>query len=93
MNTKISDLSTGYVKRVKLLASMLHEPDIFIWDEPFSGIDKIFLPKLFTKIKALSSEGKFFIIASHNSQINSFEFPDSSKFIIINNKIIFDYEK
>ena len=74
-NLQISELSTGFVKRVKLLATMLHNPNLFIWDEPFSGIDKNFIPKLVNKIKALSlEENKFFLITTHISEIKSFDF-------------------
>jgi ABC-type multidrug transport system ATPase subunit len=91
LNLQISELSTGFVKRVKLLATMLHNPDLFIWDEPFSGIDKNFIPKLVNKIKALSTgENKFFLITTHISQIKSYNFTDSSEFILENKKVVDD---
>lgn len=90
-NLQISELSTGFVKRVKLLATMLHNPNLFIWDEPFSGIDKNFIPKLVNKIKALSTEeNKFFLITTHMSEIKSFDFTNSSEFILENKKISSD---
>lgn len=90
-NLQISELSTGFVKRVKLLATMLHNPNLFIWDEPFSGIDKNFIPKLVNKIKALSlEENKFFLITTHISEIKSFDFTNSSEFILENKKISSD---
>ncbi|MCI2230033.1 ABC transporter ATP-binding protein [Polaribacter sp. MSW13] len=92
MSLQISELSTGFVKRTRLLASMLHNPNVFIWDEPFSGLDKNFVPKLICKIKTLSKENKSFLITTHISQIKPFDFPNSAEYKLINNKILFKNE-
>jgi len=88
LNHKISELSTGYIKRVKLLAAMLHKPNIYIFDEPFSGLDKNFIPLLFKKINILSKQGDYFLITSHLLQIQTFNFHKSANYEILNGKIV-----
>jgi ABC-type multidrug transport system ATPase subunit len=87
LNYQLSELSTGYIKRVKLLASMLHNPSLYIFDEPFSGLDKNFIPLLIEKIVALSKQGRYFLITTHNTQITSFKFPNSDSYEITRGKI------
>lgn len=65
LNYKISELSSGYEKRVKLFASMIHHPKLFIWDEPFANLDKTFIKKIMGKIVELSSQEMCFFITSH----------------------------
>ncbi|PHS51255.1 MAG: hypothetical protein COB01_10700 [Lutibacter sp.] len=87
LNRKISELSTGYIVRVKLLASMLHNPDFYIFDEPFSGLDKNFVYQLMNKIIKLSNERKYFLITIHFSQITSYNFPNCDYYKILNGTI------
>lgn len=65
LNYKISELSTGYEKRVKLFASMLHHPKLIVWDEPFANLDKTFIKKMMVKIVELSTQDIYFFITSH----------------------------
>lgn len=85
---KIAELSTGYIMRVKLFAAMLHNPSFFIFDEPFSGLDKNFIPQLIEKIITLSKQGKYFLMTTHLSQITAFNFPDCNHYNILNGKIL-----
>lgn len=41
LDAKLDDLSLGNQQRVQLAASLIHEPDILILDEPFSGLDPV----------------------------------------------------
>lgn len=41
LDAKLDDLSLGNQQRVQLVASLIHEPDILILDEPFSGLDPV----------------------------------------------------
>ncbi len=88
LNHKISDLSTGYEKRVKLLASMLHNPNIFIWDEPFANLDSVFIPKLIEKINELSLLKKYFLISSHITENFELKLKEFKEFKLENGKII-----
>ncbi len=93
LNVKIIDMSKGYIKRVKLLASMIHNPSIYVYDEPFSALDKDFVDLLLNKINELSFNGKYFLISSHNNQIFSFNFKRRVSFFKIENKKIYKHSK
>jgi ABC-2 type transport system ATP-binding protein len=60
--------SYGMKKRLEIADALLHEPDIYIFDEPTNGLDPegiIFIRKLITQ---LSEEGKTVIVSSHYLQ-------------------------
>lgn len=64
-NDFVQNLSRGMVQRLGLGALLVHEPDLFLLDEPASGLDpkaRIELRKVLTR---LSHEGKTIIISSH----------------------------
>jgi ABC-2 type transport system ATP-binding protein len=69
------------------MASMIHNPDMYIYDEPFNGLDIEFLPILLDRISKLEKKGKFFIITSHINVSKSFEESDFDLFEISNFKI------
>jgi ABC-2 type transport system ATP-binding protein len=52
-------------KRSDIIISLLHDPDILILDEPFSGLDFALTHFLWNQIKYLSKRGKIIIISSH----------------------------
>lgn len=86
LNYKISDLSTGFIQRVKLFSSMLHKPNIYIYDEPFISLDDEFVEKFVLKIKSLQQQDCYFIISSHNTKtINLFD--EYNKYKIENKNI------
>jgi ABC-2 type transport system ATP-binding protein len=64
-NSLIRHLSRGMVQRMGVAVLLVHDPDVFLLDEPASGLDpkaRIQLRKVLTK---LSTEGKTIIISSH----------------------------
>jgi ABC-type multidrug transport system, ATPase component len=66
-NSKIDSLSTGMLKRVMLLISMLHMPDILFLDEPFSGLDMDAKNELSEAIQYLYREKNIkIVISSHD---------------------------
>ena len=66
-NSKIEDLSTGMLKKVMLLISILHTPDILFLDEPFSGLDVDAKSDLSNEIRYLSDKvGIKTVISSHD---------------------------
>ena len=93
LNTKINELSFVYIKRVQLLASMLHNPKYYILDEPFAGLDNNFIQLLNQKIIDLSKEGKYFLITTHQIDNTLFNYLNSDRFEIVDHKInkIFNY--
>jgi ABC-2 type transport system ATP-binding protein len=61
----IKNLSRGMVQRMGIAALLVHEPDLFLLDEPASGLDpkaRINLRRVLTR---LSAEGKTVVISSH----------------------------
>lgn len=68
MNTKIKDLSKGNRQKIQFIISVLHEPDLLILDEPFSGLDPISVEELKKAILKLKEEGKTIIFSSHRME-------------------------
>ena len=67
---------------------MLHNPKYYIYDEPFSGLDKNFIPLLIEKIIYLSKKEKIFLITTHNSEIRTDMNCNKKDFKIINGEIL-----
>lgn len=63
--TKISDLSKGNQQKIQVIASLIHNPELLILDEPFSGLDPINVELLKVAIKELNSAGTTIIFSSH----------------------------
>lgn len=61
----IRNLSRGMVQRLGVASLMVHDPDLYILDEPASGLDPRARIQLRTVLKKLSSAGKTVIISSH----------------------------
>lgn len=62
---KVADLSTGMKQKVSLVMSIVHNPDIIIFDEPTNGLDIITERIVVEFLKELRDEGKCIIISSH----------------------------
>ena len=65
LNKKIKDLSKGNKQKVQFIVSVLHNPEILILDEPFSGLDPISVEELKNAILKLRDENKIIIFSSH----------------------------
>mgnify|MGYP001791475081 CR=1 FL=1 len=65
---KISDLSGGQQQRVFIARALLQEPDIFLLDEPFSGVDMKTQALIIDILQKLASNGKTVIIVHHDLQ-------------------------
>lgn len=61
----ISSYSKGMRQKVLLSSALLHNPDLLIFDEPFSGLDVTAAQILKNLLKALASEGKMIFYSSH----------------------------
>jgi ABC-2 type transport system ATP-binding protein len=61
-------LSKGMAQKVQLLATIAHDPDFLILDEPFSGLDPINQHTLEDLIRELRDEGKTIVFSTHVMQ-------------------------
>jgi ABC-2 type transport system ATP-binding protein len=64
-NSKVKELSKGNQQKVQFIASILHEPDVMILDEPFSGLDPLNQQLLRQIIVDLRRAGKTIIFSTH----------------------------
>ena len=64
-NTFIENLSGGMAKRVNLLVSLIHSPELLVLDEPTVGLDPILRKSLWEYIKTINAYGTTIIVTSH----------------------------
>jgi ABC-2 type transport system ATP-binding protein len=63
---KVEDLSKGMAQKVQFISTVLHEPKLLIFDEPFSGFDPINANLLKEEILGLRDRGATIIFSTHN---------------------------
>lgn len=63
---KVKELSKGNQQKVQIISTIIHEPDLVILDEPFSGFDPINGAILQELIARLHEQGTTVILSSHN---------------------------
>lgn len=63
---KVEELSKGMQQKVQFIITVLHEPDLLIFDEPFSGFDPINTQLLKNEITGLRDRGATIIFSTHN---------------------------
>ena len=64
-NTKCKALSKGMGQKVQILATLIHDPELVILDEPFSGLDPVNVEIVREAILSLKREGKTVIFSTH----------------------------
>jgi len=62
---KISTLSQGMMQKVAIAVSLIHDPEVIIFDEPTNGLDVITARKVTDYLRRLKDEGKTIIISTH----------------------------
>ncbi|MFC2081291.1 ABC transporter ATP-binding protein [Bacteroidota bacterium] len=67
-NRKVEELSKGMQQKVQFIVTVLHEPDLLIFDEPFSGFDPINADMLKKEILSLQEKGSTIIFSTHNME-------------------------
>jgi ABC-2 type transport system ATP-binding protein len=67
-NKKVEDLSKGMQQKVQFISTILHEPDLLILDEPFSGLDPINANLIKDEILALKERGTTIIFSTHRME-------------------------
>jgi ABC-2 type transport system ATP-binding protein len=65
-NKKVEELSKGMAQKVQFITTVLHEPELLIFDEPFSGFDPINVNLLKNEILQLRENGATIIFSTHN---------------------------
>jgi ABC-2 type transport system ATP-binding protein len=65
-NKKVEDLSKGMAQKLQFVVTVLHEPKLLIFDEPFSGFDPINATLLRDEILELKQKGATIIFSTHN---------------------------
>ena len=63
---KVEELSKGMQQKVQFITTVIHEPDILIFDEPFSGFDPINANLLKEAILELRDNGATILLSTHN---------------------------
>lgn len=66
LNRRIDEYSHGMKQKVSLIASLLHNPDLWILDEPTVGLDPMVLRSLENVINDLKAHNKSMLIVSHS---------------------------
>jgi len=70
-NKKIEDLSRGMSQIIQFIVTIIHDPELVILDEPFSGLDPVNTELLKQMLLDLRNQGKAVILSTH--QMNQVE--------------------
>ena len=65
IDRQIRQLSKGMAQQVQLLGTLVHEPRLVVFDEPFSGLDALNQGKLEATIRRLAAKGTTVIFSTH----------------------------
>lgn len=66
---KVKDLSRGMQQRLQFVASIVHDPQVMILDEPFQGLDPVNTERLKGFVGELHDAGKTIILSSHQMNL------------------------
>ena len=69
LNMTADQLSKGNQQKIQFIISFIHNPNLIIMDEPFSGLDPINTQALRNIILELISEGKYILMSAHQMSI------------------------
>jgi ABC-2 type transport system ATP-binding protein len=84
---KVEELSKGMAQKIQFIATVLHEPEYVILDEPFSGLDPVSQDIFKAELRALADAGATILLSSH--QMNILEELCDEIFLINNGKELF----
>jgi len=68
LDKKIADLSKGMQQKVQFVATVFHEPELIILDEPFSGFDPVNAKTIQNEILKLHQKGSTIIYSTHRME-------------------------
>jgi ABC-2 type transport system ATP-binding protein len=66
---KSSELSKGMQQKIQFISAVIHEPDLLILDEPFSGLDPVNVELLKEIVLQLKAAGKTIIFSTHQMEV------------------------
>ncbi len=66
---KVQELSRGMQQKVQLAASIIHDPDLIILDEPFQGLDPVNVDMVRSLIRELRAQGKTVVLSAHEMSL------------------------
>lgn len=67
-NKKVEELSKGMAQKIQFVVTVIHEPKLLIFDEPFSGFDPINAAIIREEIVKLSQKGTTIIFSTHRME-------------------------
>lgn len=67
-NKKVEDLSKGMQQKVQFIATVVHDPELIILDEPFSGFDPVNAQLITNEILELNRKGATIIFSTHRME-------------------------
>jgi ABC-2 type transport system ATP-binding protein len=65
LRTKVEELSKGMQQKIQFIATLLHDPDLIIMDEPFGGLDPVNAALLKDVLLELKQKGKTILFSTH----------------------------
>lgn len=65
---KIKELSKGNQQKIQFITAIIHEPDLLVLDEPFTGLDPINVELFMDVIREFKEKGKMIIFSSHRME-------------------------
>jgi ABC-2 type transport system ATP-binding protein len=86
-NKKVEDLSKGMQQKVQFVATVLHEPELLILDEPFTGFDPVNAEIIKNEILELNKKGATIIFSTHRMESVE-ELCDSIALLNLSHKIL-----
>jgi ABC-2 type transport system ATP-binding protein len=66
---RVKDLSRGMQQKLQFVASLVHDPDLLILDEPFQGLDPVNVEMIKSLIRSLQQEGKTIVLSAHQMNL------------------------
>jgi len=61
----VSKKSGGQLRRISIAMELVSDPELFVLDEPDSGLDGVIAREIFTKLRKIADEGKIVIVITH----------------------------
>lgn len=69
IHKKIDKLSTGMKQKTAIAISLIHDPDVIVFDEPTNGLDVITSKSVTDFLEKYAKEGKTIVISTHNMHV------------------------